>query len=275
VPPGAIDLTRRVAIAVERYAPKRSDVAGDEVVGWPALKLAEPLAFALGWIVACELVTAFHAEYGLDVIPHGHPERGWDRFYLTRQAPRSGSVPIVVGELDVGDDSSPSLTLATGEKSVVLRDLLLHNPERAVAAVLDRVRPSDPLGDRGSGSTWEQHQRVYPLLFAAAAELVLEHPGTIVARELFVDDEPISGAFHPLFLHGDGAGPQLTYDWILVQQGERCTFIRTDGSQVIFERAAGVWAAVVGDLSGKTFPDIKNRIEQWLRLESDSVPTSG
>jgi hypothetical protein len=44
---------------------------------------------------------------------------------------------------------------------------------------------------------------------------------------------------------------------------------------VIFEREAGVWAAVVGDLAGKTFPDVKNRIEQWLRLGSDPEPTSG
>jgi hypothetical protein len=265
----AVEIEELVALALHNDAP-------DSPLGRDALHLGDSTPFSpelvssLGWIIASAIVTAFHADYGMDAIPRYDPQRGWAGFHLTRRIPRPGSSPVVVGAININSGHAPSIVMADAAEPIAVGDTLLSNPAPAISTMLDGIRPPDPLGVLGHQPSWEQQRLMYPRIYRAATELFLAHPRLIIARELFVDDQTIGGAFHPLFLHSDGDGPRLTYDWVLIQMGERCVFIRTHGGRVIYERDTGVWATSSRGLAGESVPPIKRRIADWLQLDRHS-----
>jgi hypothetical protein len=111
---------------------------------------------------------------------------------------------------------------------------------------------------------------VYPRLFRAITETLVENPGLVAAREIFVDDRPIDGAYHPLYLHGAALEPKILYDWVMVQLGRWAVFFRTHGGQTIYETERRTWSTVKKQISDEeSYEDIKRRLEGFLRLKPE------
>lgn len=239
--------------------------------------LATPnrLAFALGWAVANVIVGARFADSAIDALPIYHPDYGWDRFLLTRRmsADRFANEPAdSFGLLMLSGPDAPRLTYGNGDLRVALGGLLREDPDRAKEEIL-KLFPyyGLPAGDLGPG--WPQKQKHYPTMFQAVTELIIELPGLVVAREIFVDDQPIDGAYHPLHLHGIAIEPKLVYDWFLVQMGDRAAFFRLHGGQSIYETDRRGWSTVRKQLNQEPDIDaIKRRIKAWLRIEGQPSP---
>jgi len=246
-------------------APFSPDMADDVAY----LATPDRLAYALGWIVASAIVNARYADSGIDALPIFTPDGGWDRFLLTRKttadiyrqesANRFGMIMLT------GEDA-PRITRASGETRLALGTLLREDPERAIAEAVALI-PRRPIEKPDLQKRWKDRQKYYPQLYATAAQIVVEHPGTIAAREIFVDDKPVDGKFHPLYLHGAATSPALVYDWFLIQHGERATFIRTHAGQSIYETDRGGWSTVKRQLTAEDPEGMKARILSWLRLE--------
>ncbi len=235
--------------------------------------LATPdrLAYALGWIVAGAIVKARYADSGIDVMPVFSPEHGWDRFLITRKTTadifRTESANRF-GMIMLSGEDAPLITRASGETRLPLGTLLREDPERAVAEVVAAFS-ARPLPKPDLGKSWKSRQEHYPRLYRAIVETIVEYPGTIAAREVFVDNQPVDGKYHPLYLHGAAVQPALVYDWFLVQHGERAAFLRTHGGQSIYETNRGGWATVKRQLAKEDDAGVQARILAWLRLEGE------
>lgn len=236
--------------------------------------LATPdrLAYALGWIVASAIVNARFADSGIDVLPVFSPESGWDRFLITRKTTadifRSESANRF-GMIMLSGEDAPRITNPSGETKLALGALLREDPERAieeaVALVRSRALPKPDLGKR-----WKDRQQKYPLLYSAVAEIIVDYPGTIAAREVFVDNQPVDGKYHPLYLHGAAIQPALVYDWFLIQNGERAAFFRVHGWQSIYETERGGWSTIKRQLAQEAdAAGVRSRLLSWLRLEGE------
>jgi hypothetical protein len=105
------------------------------------------------------------------------------------------------------------------------------------------------------------------MLYNVLTELVLDYPGIVVAREIYVDNEPIDGAYHPLYLHSVSLEPAMVYDWVLVQHGDRSCFFRAHGGYSIYETDRKGWATVKKQLRDCTAEEMRARILSWLRIE--------
>ncbi len=235
--------------------------------------LATPdrLAYVFGWIVASAIVEARFADSGIDVLPVYSPENGWDRFLITRKTTaddfRSESANRFGMIMLTGDDA-PRITRPSGETKLALGTLLREDPERAIADAV-ALFPARPLPTADLGKRWKNRKQTYPLLFSTVAGMIVDYPGTIAAREVFVDNKPVDGKYHPLYLHGAAKEPALVYDWFLVQNGERAAFFRTHGSQAIYETERGGWSTVKRQLAKEEPEGVRARILSWLRLEGE------
>lgn len=240
--------------------------------------LATPdrLAFALGWVVANAIVGARYADSAIDALPVYHPEHGWDRFLVTRRltAPAFESEPAdSFGMIMLSGPEAPRITHGNGETRLALRTVLREDPDKALADILALFPPFGLAPEEQMGPSWEDRRQRYPVLYNVVTELILEYPGLIVAREIFVDDQPVDGAYHPLYLHGAALYPKMVYDWFLVQHGDRVCFFRLHGGQSIYETERGGWATVRKQLSEEPSAGaIKQRIKAWLRLEGEPSP---
>lgn len=235
--------------------------------------LATPdrLAYALGWIVASAIVSARFADSGIDVLPVYSPDNGWDRFLITRKT--TGDVfrdesANRFGMIMLTGDDAPRITRPSGETKLSLGTLLREDPERAINDVV-ALFPPRPLPRPDLGKRWNDRKQAYPLLYSTVTELIVDHPGTIAAREVFVDNQPVDGKYHPLYLHGVAQQPALIYDWFLVQHGERAAFMRVHGWQSIYETDRGGWSTVKRQLSQEEPAGVRARILSWLRLEGE------
>jgi hypothetical protein len=233
--------------------------------------LATPdrLAYALGWIVASAIVGARYADSGIDVLPVFSPESGWDRFLITRKTTadvfRQESANRF-GMIMLSGEDAPRITRASGETRLALGTLLREDPERAIAETV-ALFPARPLPKPDLGKSWKNRQEHYPRLYSAVARTIVDYPGTIAAREVFVDDQPVDGKYHPLYLHGAATHPALVYDWFLLQHGERATFFRIHAGQAIYETDRGGWSTVKRQLAKEDDAGIRARLLSWLRLE--------
>lgn len=229
---------------------------------------SSPLAYALGWLVANAIVGARYADCALDVLPVHHPERGWDRFVITRRvtAERFAQEPADrFGVLWLTGPDAPRLTRASGAPLLALGERLLVRPEQALAEVLACL-PAQSLAGEDLGKYWRGRQLVYPRLYRAVTELVAEYPGLVVAREIFIDTEPVDGRFHPLYLHGSSLLEAYTYDWILIQHGARAAFVRIHGEQALYETDSEGWSTVKRSVANESIEGIKRRMRGWLRI---------
>jgi hypothetical protein len=233
--------------------------------------LATPdrLAYALGWIVASAIVNARYSSSGIDALPVFTPEHGWDRFLLTRRTTsdefRSESANRF-GMIILSGADAPVLTKPSGETKIALGQLLRDDPERAIEEAVSLV-PARALPVADLGKRWKERRLQYPQLYETVAGIIADYPGTIAAREVFVDDQPVDGKYHPLYLHGVSLQPALTYDWFLLQHAERAAFFRIHGGQAVYETDRGGWSTIKRQLAAEDEAGKRARMLSWLRLE--------
>lgn len=236
------------------------------------VSLATPnrLTYALGWIVANAIVQARYADSGIDAVPIFHPEHGWDRFLLTRRltATLFAEEPAdSFGLLMLDGEDAPRITKPSGAERLTLGRKLREDPDAALEETVGLFKRIPVPSDKKMGVKWKERRVHYPRLYHAVTELLVENPGLAGAREIFVDDQPVDGAYHPLYLHGVALHPTMVYDWFLVQYGERAVFFRTHGGQTVYETDRGGWATVKRQLSQEESTDaVKERIARWLRI---------
>ena len=253
-------------------APLSDDLAEDQTY----LATPDRLTFVFGWIVANAIVGNRYADSAIDALPVYHPDAGWDRFLLTRRVTSKrfeNESANAKGMLLLEGDDAPLLTTPGGTTRLALGTALRNDPDAAIASVLE-LFPRGPLLPHDLGSNWTMRKRVYPQLFNAVTEIIIEHPGVIAAREIFVDTEQVDGAFHPLKLHTVIRKPQLVYDWFLVQSAERATFFKTHGNAAIYETDRSTWSTVAKQLSADDPETMKRRILDWLRIDQAAEITS-
>ena len=263
-----MDLGERVATALRNHGPGEAPAADQELV------IPNRLGYALGWVVASAIVGARYRDSALDALPVCHPERGWDRFLLTRRV----SCDLLAGEpadsfglLLLDGEDAPRLANPDGSTRLALGPLLRDDPERAIARALELLPPVGLVEgnhDRCDHVRAEQ----YPTLYAAIAELILEHPGLLVAREIYVPAEAIDGGYHPILLHTARSHSQTVYGWFGIEGPHYAAFCRIGGEYAIYETDAGNWSGVRKQLAEEDQEGMKRRIRAWLRLAGQPDP---
>ena len=236
------------------------------------------LAFALGWVAANQIVQARFVGSAIDALPVFHPEHGWDRFLLGRRV--SGAAfkyqpANEFGMLMLSGDGAPRLTTPGGTTRLPLGDALRSEPEAAIQELLALI-PRPAVGASADNRVTKREQAPhYPAYFNAVTELILEHPGLTAAREIFVDDQPIDGQYHPLHLHAvdllpEGKGinaARMTHNWFQLQHGDMFAFFDRRGSRAVYRTERGTWSRVRVQLNEEPDERIKPRIAGWLRLD--------
>lgn len=233
------------------------------------------VAFVLGWAVASTIVSARYADSAIDALPIYHPDHGWDRFLLTRRVTLSQFADEPAdsfGLIVLSGEDAPRITLPNGVTRLALGQALRDNPAKALAQAV-ALFPATGLPEGELDYDWETRQQHYPRLYRAVAELVMEQPDLVAAREILVDIEPVEGSYHPLYLHTVIQQTQLVYDWFLVQNRAWGAFFRRNGSQSIYETNTGGWATVIKQLNEEeTVEAIKGRLAGWLRITGEPNP---
>jgi hypothetical protein len=243
--------------------------------------LATPnrLAFALGWIVANQIVQQRFASSAIDALPIFHPERGWDRFLLTRRV--SGRVfqarkADEFGQLRLTGTDAPRLVSADGKTLLRLGQALRDTPDDAISAVLEQI-PVPALNTNRSNelSSREQSPR-YPLFYDVITQLIVEYPGLVAAREIYISDREIDGEYHPLYRHaaevapGDRRGINLagmTWNWFQLQYSGIYAFLDKRGTRAVYRTDSQTWSRVKTPLTDEPDERVRQRIANWLRLD--------
>lgn len=270
-------VSRHVEAALRNYSDLPATQMGPDITPETfATATPDRLAFALAWVVANQIVTRRFPGSAIDVIPVFHPEHGWDRFVIGRRF--SGAAfkfqpANELGMLVVSEDDGPHLTTPGGAVRLRLGQALRDDPETAIEEVLALV-PSPQL----DATTLTPRERIprYPEYYQAVTDLIVEHPGLVVAREIFIDDEEIDGAYHPLYLHAvemapDGARGQnlahLSHNWFQIQLGEQFAFLDKRGTRAIYRTDRGTWSRVRRQIVDEPRERIVERIAGWMRLD--------
>jgi hypothetical protein len=261
-----MSLKEQVALAVGNYPaePLEDDAAMDTGMLMPNQR-----AFALGWIAANQIIKARYASTGLDAVPIYHPEMGWDRFLLSRRIagePFKSETANSFGMLMLSGPDAPRLTKPGGDTKLAMGEPLLVDPEGAIREMLAQI-PVIPVGDKDLGQRWRDRRQHYPRIYEVITQLILQYPGMIAAREIFVDDQPLDGAYHPLYIHGVVKQPSHTYNWFLVHYGDYDVFVNAHGFRVIYRTDRPGWATVKKQPAEETNADLKNRFRGWLRID--------
>jgi hypothetical protein len=272
-----MNLSEQVERAIHNYAdlppvPYREDMPESDA----PYATPDRLAYALGWIVANSIVQARYADSAIDALPVYHPENGWDRFLLTRRVSSTQFAAETAnshGMVMLSGPDAPRVTLPSGKTRVALGSALRKDPDKAIADTLALFPPGQLL-PLDLGMRWKDRKRVYPMLYNVITELILDYPGMVAAREIYVDNEPIDGAYHPLYLHSVALEPAMVYDWVLVQYGERSCFFRAHGGYSIYETDRKGWSTVKKQLSENTPEEARKRILGWLRIEGEPDPST-
>jgi hypothetical protein len=270
-----IELQKLVELAFKNYeglpaAPPNPEDP-DKFTG---IETPDRLAFALGWIVANTVVQRRYRSAGIDALPIYHPEHGWDRFLLTRRitSPMFGKEPAnSFGMIMLDGEDAPRLTTPGGRTILSLGKAMREDPVAALKAVLKHI-PREEMPEGKHGIRWKDRRKQYPRQYRAITEIIIENPGAVAAREIFVDDKPIDGAYHPLYLHGATLEPKILYDWFMVQLGRWAVFFRNHGGQTIFETDRRTWSTVKKQINEEEdYLGIKRRIEGFLRLNPEQL----
>ena len=244
----------------------------DDPEKFTGIETPDRLAFALGWIAANVVVQRRYRRCGIDALPIYHPETGWDRFLLTRRVTSQefkDEPANSYGMIMLDGEDAPRLTTPGGKTILSMGQGMREDPVNTLKQMLKRI-PREEMPDGKHGGRWKQRRRVYPRMFRAITETLLENPGTVAAREIFVDDRPIDGAYHPLYLHGAALEPKILYDWVMVQLGRWAVFLRTHGGQTIYETERRTWSTVKKQIADEeTYEDIKRRLEGFLRIRPE------
>lgn len=266
-----------VEAAIRNYEHLPPRPFGDDMPEEQAyLATPDRLTFALGWIVANAIVSARYADSAIDALPVFHPSNGWDRFLLSRRVVSTSFAAENAnthGMILLDGEDAPRITSPGGRTKLALGKALRQDPDAAIAEAL-KLFPRGKLLPLDLGLRWKDRARVYPQLYNAVTEIIVGQPGTVAAREIFVDDQPVDGAYHPLHLHAATKRPDMVYDWFLVQHEDRATFFRIHGHHAIYETERKGWSTVKKQLVTETPEGMKQRILAWLRLEGEPQPTT-
>lgn len=280
--PSTMNLQEKVQTAVTNYDGLRQ-IPFDDSITPEDFYMATPdrLAYALGWIVASEIVRARYVGSAIDVLPVFHPEHGWDRFLITRRVTcnvHQHEPADRWGLIMLDGDDAPRLTTASGKTRVSLGQALREDPEQAVRDAL-RYIPRPGIDEGEHRRCPHTRAKRYPLYYDVVTELILEHPGLVATREIYIDDEEIDGQYHPLHLHaveitpmgpGDRTGAniaRMTYNWFQLQYGELFGFFDIRGSRTVYRTDRGTWSRVRKQLNEEPDENVKPRIASWMRFD--------
>jgi hypothetical protein len=262
-----------VKLAIQNYEGlEAATPSPDDPDKFTGIETPDRLAFALGWIAANVVIQRRYRRCGIDALPIYHPETGWDRFLLTRRVTSQefkNEPANSYGMIMLDGEDAPRLTTPGGKTILSMGQGMREDSIATLKQMLKRI-PRDEMPEGKHGGRWKQRRRVYPRLFRAVTETMVEHPGLVAAREIFVDDRPIDGAYHPLYLHGAALEPKILYDWMMVQLGRWAVFFRTHGGQTIYETERRTWSTVKKQIADEeSYDDIKRRLEGFLRIRPE------
>jgi hypothetical protein len=262
-----------VKLAIQNYEGlEAATPSPDDPDKFTGIETPDRLAFALGWIAANVVIQRRYRRCGIDALPIYHPETGWDRFLLTRRVTSQefkNEPANSYGMIMLDGEDAPRLTTPGGKTILSMGQGMREDPIATLKQMLKRI-PRDEMPEGKHGGRWKQRRRVYPRLFRAVTETLVEHPGLVAAREIFVDDRPIDGAYHPLYLHGAALEPKILYDWMMVQLGRWAVFFRTHGGQTIYETERRTWSTVKKQIADEeSYEDIKRRLDGFLRIRPE------
>ena len=242
-----------------------------------------PLGYAYGWILASAIVNARYEKTAVDVLPVFHPENGWDRFLITRRV--SGTAfqyqpANEFGMLLLDSERKISYTSPGGKPRVAVGERLREGDQSVVDEILRHIDPP-PLGSIEENRLREHEEAPdYPDILRAIAELIVENPGLVAAREIYIDDQEIDGQYHPLYLHAaelTNMGPDdryganiatTTYRWFQLQLGELFAFADMRGIRAVYRTDRQTWSRVKKQLTDEeSLEEKKARFKAWLRLD--------
>lgn len=276
-----MNVTEQVQTALANYA-DLPQVPLDESVTPETIYMATPdrLTYALGWVVANAIVAERFLPSAIDVLPVFHPEHGWDRFLITRRVSCKSygfKKADEFGRIMLSGEDAPRLTTAGGKTLLSMGSALREDPEQAIAELLKLIPRPKIQGAQHARCAHTLAKR-YPYYYNAVTELVVENPGVVPAREIYIDDQEIDGQYHPLYLHAvaitpagpdDRSGmvlPVMTYDWFQLQYGDLFAFFDMVGSRTIYRTSHGTWSRVRRQLEDEPDETVKQRIGTWLRI---------
>lgn len=282
-----MQISEQVQTAVRNYR-DLPRIPLDDSISPDSLYMATPdrLAYALGWIAANAIVAARFLPSAIDVLPVFHPRNGWDRFLITRRVScrnYANEPADKFGLLMLSGEDAPRLTTGGGKTRLALGQALQDDPNAAIEELISQIPAPRPEGGKHSRCPHELATR-YPLFYNVATETIVENPGVVAAREVFIDDQAIDGQFHPLYLHsvalsnsgpGDRAGmnlPVMVYDWFQLQYGDLFAFFDTAGARAIYRTDHNTWSRVRKQLQDEPDSLVKDRISNWLRIGGSPDP---
>lgn len=264
-----MDVTELVATAVRNYENITPTPIPEKVTPETAATIIpDPLGFALGWVLADAIVANRYHGSAIDALPVCHPENGWDRILLTRrvscllcaqESADSFGIIMLTGE-------NAPIYIAPDGAETAYGSLLREDPEKAVAQLLEQV-PQFGILVGEHANCWHSRAEKYPDIYHAVARTIIENPGVIALREIFVDEVQFEGTYHPIYLMTGALTKGLTYNWFAVESPDYVAFFLVDGGSTIYQTDAGNWASVGKQLKEEDREGIRKRILAWLRIE--------
>jgi hypothetical protein len=276
-----MNIAEQVQTAIRNYE-NLAQTPLDDSVTPESLYMATPdrLAYALGWIVANAIVANRFATSAIDVLPVFHPENGWDRFLITRRVScgtYANEPADKFGLIMLDGEDGPRLTTGSGRTRLALGQALRDDPGAAISDLLAHIPAPGIVGEKHTRCSHTIAPK-YPLYYNAVTELIVENPGVVAAREIYIDDEEIDGQYHPLYLHavalsssgpGDRTGmlmPVIVYEWFQLQQDDLFAFFDLQGKRTVYRTDHGTWSRVRKQLNEEPDENVKQRIGNWMRI---------
>jgi hypothetical protein len=138
--------------------------------------------------------------------------------------------------------------------------------------------PAPPIEGENHSRCFHQRARKYARYYAAVTDLIVENPGLVAAREIYIDDQEIDGQYHPLYLHSvalshsgpdDRTGmllPVIVYEWFQLQQDDLFAFFDIFGERTVYRTERGTWSRVRKQLKDEDPENVRQRIANWMRI---------
>jgi hypothetical protein len=240
----------------------------------PELAMPNRLAYALGWVLASAVVSSRFPVGAIDVLPVYHPEHGWDRFLVTRRVScmlHADEPADSRGVLWLGEDDAPVFTLGETVR-LPLGTLCRTDPAEAIRRLLYAV-PVPRLRQGNHAGCVHTRATAYPTVHRVVTGLIVDYPGLIAARELFIDTEQVDGAYHPLYLATGATLTGWTYEYFQLVYDDQIAFLRADGKLLTYEREPGTWRTV-SELPLADPAALRARLAEVLRLDEAESPTA-
>jgi hypothetical protein len=236
--------------------------------------LPNPSGYALGWLAASVIVSARYRDSAIDAIPVQHPDHGWDRILLTRRVScnlLADEASNAFGIIDLAAADAPRLTDPDGKVLLPLAELFRADIDEALTRIAAHI-PTIGLATGDHATCAHTLAGHYPWLYRVIATLIADHPGLVAARELYVDDQMIDGAYHPLLVHTAQRGSSHRYDWFALQSPTGpAAFVRISGRQCVYRTDRATWASPQQQLADAPAETVRALLRSWLHLDDDAA----